>query len=373
MSAGHPRAPIPSDTPAEEAEEGLEEGFRPVAEESWPNPLGLVERLEAIAQDRAAPAARVVQETASVLRGWIRDRPSGSVLDGRELERELAAWADEQGWRGPCALWLDSLRCAWTAAASRDSGSAGELALEELALEMDCWLRSDERDAQDWNGEPLAPGRRLPSRRDLAEHAANDVEVGESVLVTSWSDTVALSLEAAWRTGRRPEVFVGEGSPDLDGRRMARRLARGGIRVTMVYDAAVAGLAPRVDRVWLATEAIGAGTFLARKGTRILLEECARRDVPARVLATSDKLVPGGALRLPAWGERERWRLWEDAPEGVGLESQVFEIVPIELLELVGGFVSEVGRETAAALHLRSLRVETAPPCGTGSTVARAR
>jgi hypothetical protein len=373
MSAGHPRAHIPSDTPAEEAEEGLEEGFRPVSDEPWPDPVGLAQRLDAVAHDRAAPAVRVVQETASVLRGWIRDRPSGSVLDGQGLERELACWSEEQGWRGPCALWLDGLRRTWSAAAAKDPARGGKLALEELALEMDWWLRGDERDAQVWNGEPLAPGRRLPSRRDLADRAASDVGAGESVLVTSWSETVALSLEAAWRAGRRPEVFVGEGSPDLDGRRMARRLARGGIRVTMVYDATLAALVPRVDRVWLATEAIGAGTFLARRGTGILLEECARRDVPALVLATSDKLVPGGGLRLPAWCERERWRLWEDAPEGVSLESQSFETVPIELLELVGRFVSEAGRESAAALHLRSLRVETAPPCGTGTTVARAR
>jgi hypothetical protein len=380
MSAGHPppqRAHIQSEIRADEAEAGLEEGFHAVPEDRRPDSPGLgssssdlAERLAPVALDRASSAARIVQETASLLRGWIRDQPHETVLDGRDLERRLSAWADDQAWRGPCALWLDSLRRAWRAGVAADPERAGGL----LAEELECWLRIDERDARSdldphsepaspWNGEPLAPGRRLPSRRDLAERARRDLEPGECVLVTSWSETIALSLEAAWRAGLRPEVFVGEGSPDLDGRRMARRLARAGIAVTMVYDNAVPALAPRVDRVWLSTEAIGAGIFLARKGTRTLLEECARRDVPVRVLATSDKLVPGGALRLPAWCERETWLLWEDAPEGVRLEPQVFETVPIELVELVGGFLTEIGRETAADLHLRSLRVEAAPAC----------
>jgi hypothetical protein len=385
MSAGHhppQRAHIPSEIRADEAEAGLEEGFHAVPDDPRPGsrdletPGDLAGRLHPVALDRAASAARVVQETASLLRGWIRDQPQETVLDGRDLERNLSAWAEDQAWRGPCALWLDSLRRAWRAGVAADPEKAGGF----LAEELECWLRIDEGDAPTgrsdlseraprteaalpWNGEPLAPGRRLPSRRDLAERAANDLETGECVLVTSWSETIALSLETAWRAGRRPEVFVGEGSPDLDGRRMARRLARAGIAVTMVYDSAVSALAPRVDRAWLSTEAIGAGIFLARKGTRTLLEECTRRDVPVRVLATSDKLVPGGALRLPAWCERESWLLWEDAPEGVRLEPQMFESVPIELAELAGGFLTEVGREAAADLHLRSLRVEAAPAC----------
>jgi hypothetical protein len=321
-----------------------------------------------------------VLETASILKEWIHEhgheQAERNTLDGATLESELANWAEEQGWRGPCALWLDSLRQAWNAAGVDDPKKAGQLLGEEMAY----WLHGDERDARGelresssrapgsesllpWNGDPFVPGRRLPSRLDLAAHAAKEIEPGDGVLVTSWSETVALSLETAWRAGRRPKVLLGEGSPDLDGRRMARRLARSGIHVTMVYDSAVLGLVPRVDRVWLATEAVGAGVFLAHAGTRSLLEECARRDVPVRVLATSDKLVPGGALRLPAWSERERWLLWEDAPEGVSIESQMFEPVPIDLLELVGGFLTEFGPEAAATLHLRALRIETAPPC----------
>lgn len=319
--------------------------------------LPLRERLHEVARDRAACAREIVQESSRILRDWLLERPEERGRDGADLEAQLAPWVEEQGWRGPCALWLDSLRLAWRVAEEDVEGSAGEA----LALETMAWIEElgPESDVE----------RRLPSRASLAGWAAADFGRGECVLITSWSESVVLALEAAWKLGRRPEVLIGEGLPGLDGRRMARRLARAGIPVTMVYDTALLSSVPRADRLWLSTEAVGAGAFLARRGTRILLEECSRREVPARVLATSDKLMPGGALRLPAWCDRESWLLWEDAPEGVRLESQCFEPVPLELVE---GFLTEIGLEATSALHLRALRVEAAPPCGAESTVLAA-
>jgi hypothetical protein len=346
---------------------------------------GLGPRLSAIAGDRASSAARLVLETAGIVRRWVHEHADGPPLTGSMIEAGLVTWAEEQAWRGPCALLLDTLRRTWHVGSVRGPRAAAEALAEELSG----WLDEDERDGRGelrerpnrrsgspargpWNGEPLAPGRRLPSRLQLAEKAATEIAPGDRVLVTSYSETVVAALEAAWRAGQRPEVLLGEGAPDLDGRRVAQRLSRSGIRVTLAYDSAVLGLVPRADRVWLASEAIGAGLFLARSGTRTLLEECARRDVPVRVLATSDKLVPGGALRLPAWCERESWLLWDDAPEGVRLESQMFEFVPLDLLELVGGLFTERGPEAVAPLHLRALRVEAAPPCDTVSNRVRA-
>lgn len=316
----------------------------------------LRERLHEVSRDRASSAREIVQESSRILRDWLLERPDERGRDGAALEAQLAPWVEEQAWRGPCALWLDSLRLAWKAA-KHVEGSPGEA----LALETIAWIEE--------TGPGAGADRRLPSRASLAGWAAADFGRGECVLITSWSESVVLALEAAWRLGRRPEVLIGEGLPGLDGRRMARRLARAGISVTMVYDTALLASVPRADRLWLSTEAVGAGAFLARRGTRTLLEECSRREVPTRVLATSDKLLPGGALRLPAWCDRESWLLWEDAPEGVRLESQCFEPVPFEL---VGGFVTEIGLEAASALHLRALRVEPAPPCGPRSTILAA-
>ncbi|MFN0007450.1 MAG: hypothetical protein ACKVXR_06035 [Planctomycetota bacterium] len=327
-----------------------------------PQGSSLRSRLEEVALDRAAPARQIVQETAGILRGWLLELPPETPLGGSELEEELGPWIEDQAWRGPCALWLDSARRAWASPEEQPEGGARGSARDSLVREAGAWC--EERDT--------GPGvdRRLPSRAALASRAAADLGRGEVILVTAWSETVTLALEAAWRLGRRPEAVLVEGMPGMDGRRMARRLSRAGIPVTMTYDAALLDLVPRADRVWLSTEAIGAGAFLARRGTRCLLEECSRRDVPTRILATSDKLVPGGELRLPAWGDRDPWLLWEDAPEGVRLESQCFERVP---LDLAGGLLTEMGFEKPSALHLRALRVDAAPPCGARRPLQSAR
>lgn len=320
--------------------------------------VSLRERFDEVTVDHASAARQVVQETSEILWRWLLELPPERELEGSGFESELAPWAEEHAWRGPCALWLDSMRLAWWASVER-AGGRGHLSIREsLAAEASAWREVEAAGSQG--------DRRLPNRNALAALAAADLERGEVILITSWSETVALALESAWRLGKRPQVILGEGLPGLDGRRMARRLARAGIPVTMAYDAALIGLVPRADRLWLSTEAIGAGTFLGRRGTRSLLEECSRREVPTRILATSDKLVPGGELRLPAWCERETWLLWEDAPEGVRLESQCFEPVS---LELAGPFLTEIGLEPASALHLRALRVETAPPCGARTPV----
>ena len=343
---------------------------------SIPAPGDLSASLSGVALDRASSAAQIVHESAGILRRWLAGR-SDADLGGRDLETALSGIVSGQGWRGPVAVWIDSVRR--TLAVSQREGRSVRDDLEE---ELGHWLFDPERgldgelseraarehasleptSKSTWDGEPLTSGRRLPSRAELARRAAAVVESGETVLVTQWSETVALALEAAWRLGKSPSVVLPEGMPELDGRRMARRLSRAGIAATLVYDAALLSIVPRVDRLWLSTEAIGAGAFLGRVGTRSLIEECARRHVPATVLATSDKLVPGGVLRLPAWADLETWRLWEDAPEGVRLESQFFEAVPTTLLDLVGAFHTEIGAETAAAMHVRALRVEVEPP-----------
>ena len=145
---------------------------------------------------------------------------------------------------------------------------------------------------------------------------------------------------------------------------MGTRLIRAGVGVTMCYDAALCAVVPRADRLWLPTDAIGTQAFLARVGTRQLIEECARLEIPVSVLATSDKLMPGGDLRLPGWAERDDWLLWEDPPDGVRLESQFLEFVAVDLPNV---FVTEIGEESVAALHIRALRVEAAHACGSRS------
>lgn len=333
--------------------------------------LDLERRLAVLAAERLRAPEEVVAETSRAVQGWSFELPlawSWREL-GLALERGLEAWDAAQGWRGTCAVWLDALRRAWHAGSREPEACAP---VERIAEELGLWAATPRDGATGddpeifgpWSGEPYAGGRRLASRGELAREAARELERGETILVAAHSDALALALEAAWRRGAAPEVWVAEGAPHFDGRILARRLARAGVAVRLGYDGAALAAVPRADRVWVPTEAVGAEAFLARAGTRALLEEARRLEVPSAVLATSDQLVPGGTLRTPAWCEADSALLWDDAPEGVTLETQAYERVP---LDLVDRMTTERGSESPAALALRGLRVEAAPACGAGA------
>jgi translation initiation factor 2B subunit (eIF-2B alpha/beta/delta family) len=141
---------------------------------------------------------------------------------------------------------------------------------------------------------------------------------------------------------------------------MARRLVEEGVLATLVYDSALASVVRRADRVWIGAEALGARELTTRVGTRELLRVAREHDVPVDLVTTSDKLVPGGALELPRWCAKRPDLLWEDACEGVRLELDCFETVPLDLLPRP---ITELGRESLAELALRALLPDASPPC----------
>ncbi|MCP3917865.1 MAG: hypothetical protein GY711_20150 [bacterium] len=319
-----------------------------------PDPT-LAQHLAVLVEDRASSADALVREASEVLIGWFQALPEGwSWRDARRvLDVDLAAFREAHAWRGTVAGWLHTLDVAVSSALDRDVRvPARELLAEELGL----WLggdSGDDRGELPWNGEPLVSGRRIPARESCAQPFLADLERGEVILVHGFSDTVARAIEQVAARGLAPEVVLTEGGPDLGGRRMARRLGPCGAKLRLIYDAALANAVTRSDRIWLGTEAIGAQALVLRVGSRTLLEEARRLEVPSVVFATSDKLVPGGQLELPAWSERDQWLLWESAPEGVRVDSQAFEFVPLDLCDV---FATEHGAQNAAELSLRALR-----------------
>ncbi len=316
--------------------------------------MPLLERLQPLLRDRASSAETVVREASrELVEGLARGDEPRDWEGAQELVHSGLTPLDEaHGWRGPVAGWLAALRELMARGRAGHYGFAGS-PREALAEELGLWLGGEGAGEEAWSGEPLAAGRRLPDRRACAATLIGELVRGEVILVQGWSDTVALAIEEAQGRGLAPEVVLSEGSPDLSGRRMARRLIDAGVRVRMVYDAALADQVARADRVWFGTEAIGAGVLLARVGGRVLLTEARRLEVPSAVLATSDKLVPRGELSPPRWCADASWLLWERAPQGVRLESQAFESVPTDLPDL---FATEHGRLSAAELSVRALR-----------------
>ncbi len=180
------------------------------------------------------------------------------------------------------------------------------------------------------------------------------------MLAGGFSEALVQALTLAAREGKRPRVLCAEGQPLLEGRRLARRLVGEELEIELVHDAALLDCVSEADRIWIASEALGARGSLVRVGTSRVAREALDEGVPLRVLATSDALLPGGELLTPRWIELDRTLLWVGAPETVELRTRFLE--PLSF-ELAGELLTENGRESAEELFLRALRIEPVPRC----------
>ena len=335
-------------------------------------------RLRPLTDDRRASAEEQVRAVNEIVADWVEEKDRDWSWDdaARELEAGLAAWSVAHGWRGACALWLDALRRTWswgarqTSSAQRSSAQQRVIPRAVFAEELGLWsqageeVREDHPEFGDWNGEPLAPGRRMPLVSRIARNAAEALEADETILTSGYSATLALALERADELGKRASLLVGESRADDGGLRMAERLSERGIAVTIVRDAALVEALPRADRVWLASEAIGAAQMYAPIGAAALVLEAEREGVPVQILASAATLVPGGELvAVPDdWCKSpEDARLARELPPHARFEDAVVEELALDLpLE----FLTEIGFEEPHELALRALRLERAPRCG---------
>ncbi len=315
---------------------------------------------EPLLEDRTSTAEEIVRAASTILRDWLMALPQG---DGGRLAQLLATAMDPvvqaHGWRAPVALWMQTIDLA-AGQVHTNPTPLREILIEEMGL----WLGGLDR-AQDlrgtsppvaWSGEVLAPGLRLPKRAACAAALLPGMEKGETICVPAFSETVAQAIEQAVAEGLRPKLALGEGGPVLGGRQMALRLEHSGISMSLYYDAALPSHLVRCDRMWLGTEAIGAGSMLAINGTQTLMAEAHRQGVPVALLATSDKLMPQAELRLPEWAERESYLLWDAPTEGLSVQSQFYERVPLDNAQIIA---TELGLRTPAQFALQSLATDT--------------
>lgn len=327
----------------------------PPAEERSTDP---VQALQELSRNRVLDAQSLVRAASAEVLAWLLERPENWMRERawRELGRLLQPLSAAHGWRGAVALWLGTLERQCSGAGDEPSAPIAQV----LSTEVGLWLGGMDEirpGHPDWDGAPGTPGERLPSPERCAAGPLTELGQGEIVAVHGDSPAVASALLQACDRGLRPTAYVSEGGPELGGRRLAEELSDGGVRVVFHYDSALVARLGHVDRVWLGTEAVGAQDFIGLVGTRHLLREARRLEVPATLLTTSDSLIPGGGLQMPAWGKQSPWLLWESPPSGVEVEGQPFEAVP---LALVGQVADEHGMGRPAELAVRALRTEEA-------------
>jgi methylthioribose-1-phosphate isomerase len=191
-------------------------------------------------------------------------------------------------------------------------------------------------------------------RSGLALLPPGDLQVlthcNAGALATGGIGTALAPLYLAADGGRRIRVYACEARPVLQGSRLtAWELARSGIDVTVLVDAAAASLMATggVDLVLVGADRIAANGDVANKiGTYGLAILARHHGIPFYVAAPCSTIDPatanGAAIPVEQRGAEEVVRSFgrRTAPEGVAVHAPAFDVTPASL---VSAFVTDRG------------------------------
>jgi len=131
------------------------------------------------------------------------------------------------------------------------------------------------------------------SIREIAEIGARRIKEGDVIMTHSYSSSVIAILKKAHEQHKRPNVFVTETRPELEGRDVARELAAEGIDVTLIIDSAVSHFIEDSDKVLIGAEAVAAnGAIVNKIGTATIAAVAHRARVRVYAAASTYKFSP---------------------------------------------------------------------------------
>jgi methylthioribose-1-phosphate isomerase len=261
----------------------------------------------------------------------------GAVLALRQVEG--TAWEDEfeLALSGLAAARPTAVNLAWALDRMRGvvTGRPLEDARKHAAAEAVAIHQADVRSNRQI-GE--AGAALLPERAVVVTHC------NAGALATGGFGTALGVIREGWRTGRVAEVLVGETRPWLQGARLtAWELAKDGIPVTLLTDAAVPAEMNRLRPSWLIVGAdrVAANGDTANKiGTYALAVAAKHHGMRVMVAAPSssvDLATPDGSGI--AIEERDGQEVWAAAggtlPTGVRVRNPVFDITPSGMIDAI--------------------------------------
>jgi len=162
-------------------------------------------------------------------------------------------------------------------------------------------------------------------------------------LATGGLGTALGVVREAWRQGKVTRVWADETRPWLQGARLtAWELARDGVPVTLIADAAAAQLLRRDPPAWIIVGAdrIAANGDVANKiGTYSLAVLARQHGVKFMVVAPSSTVdldTPSGAdIPIEERAGDELWQAAGGAVEGAGAANPAFDVTPADLIDAI--------------------------------------
>ena len=250
------------------------------------------------------------------LRKIDRDKHSGANELALKAVKALQAWVP----RNPSANEGDFLQVAGELLETQPDMAPFFRLANEVALAMDsgdpsaALLKSCQR-----IGAILSQGAVR-----IARQFRNAIARGprKTILTYSYSSTVLRALVRS--RSRIRQVYCSEASPEMEGKRLAAKLAKAGICVTLTTDLALPSFIhgadeghPQPDAVVVGADQVLPRKFVNRYGTEILVEQSRRARVPFWVLADTSKFVRDIKRRVNTPRMEAPSRFWHGAPSGV--------------------------------------------------------
>lgn len=188
-------------------------------------------------------------------------------------------------------------------------------------------------------------GHLRESPRQIASHFVAAIPQDSTILTHSFSETVLTALSQAAASGRSISVVATESRPQLEGRTLAAHLHRIGIPTMVIVDAAAARMMSKVTLVVVGADTVCEAGVVNKIGTRMIGLAAQELGVPLFVLAASSKFRPSNLPPVDLDQERPPADVWADAPAGLEVWNQYFELTPLRLVTTV---ITESGRLTPA-------------------------
>ncbi len=178
------------------------------------------------------------------------------------------------------------------------------------------------------------------SAAKIADQVYELIEPGGLVFAYSFSSTVVSALLNARSRGKYFRVACTEARPSMEGRKLASRLASGGIEVIHTFDNAMGLVLPNCCAAFMGCDCIARPGVVNKVGSWMLAVSCREVKVPLYALSGTEKFV--GDERLFEFEKHERpgTEVWDSAPQGIRLLNNQFDLVPFDLLT---GLVTECG------------------------------
>jgi translation initiation factor 2B subunit (eIF-2B alpha/beta/delta family) len=174
----------------------------------------------------------------------------------------------------------------------------------------------------------------------IAELVYDLIPPGELVFAYSFSSTVVSCLLNARARGRYFRVACSESRPSMEGRKLAARLAAGGIEIIHTFDSAMGIVLPTCSVAFMGCDCIGIPGLVNKVGSLLLGLSCQEMGIPLYALCGTEKFVTDERLFEFENHERPGNEVWSDPPSGVKVVNRQFELIPTKLLT---GLVTEVG------------------------------